>query len=427
MRTRASRGSVIAVGDDDLVREIARRQEHARTVVAAGDLFAALALVANASSREPVAAIVIGPSGLPRTVIEEAVHRLDPSVEVIHAERPAVARTAPPVAVDDSPTPHVDVVTAAIDDARETLAERERTAADRARTAAPAATADPAVPAAAIDAAALGDVDLVAAVLAGPGRVVELALALVRHHLGHGDVRLAAERTPTGRAAEIRHDDRPLGSLVSETADVTALATWARWIGPWLALDRRFHDLHEQAFTDELTGAGNRRAFERILADEIANAKAARRPLTLMVFDIDDFKRYNDDFGHDVGDEVLKETVALLRSVIRRGDHVFRIGGDEFVVIFADDRAARGGSPPESIEVIADRFRRAVNQLQLARLGKGGPGRISISAGVATFPWDGLDGPTLLAHADRLAIQSKRSGKNTISFGPGSRGNGSGH
>lgn len=423
MRTRASRGSVIAVGDDDLVREIARRQEHARTVVAAGDLFAALALVANASSREPFAAIVIGPSELPRAVIEEAVHRLDPSVEVIHAERPAAGRTPPPVAVDDTPTPRVDVVTAAIDDAREALAERERTSADRAR---PAVPADAAVPAAAIDAAALGDVDLVAAVLAGPGRVVELALALVRHHLGHGDVRIADERTPTGRAAEIRHDDRPLGSLVSETADVTALAAWARWIGPWLELDRRFHDLHEQAFTDELTGAGNRRAFERDLADEIAHAKASRRPLTLMVFDIDDFKRYNDEFGHDVGDEVLKETVALLRSVIRRGDHVFRIGGDEFVVIFADDRAARGGTPPESIEVIADRFRRGVNQLRLARLGKEGPGRISISAGVATFPWDGLDGPTLLSHADRLAIQSKRSGKNTISFGPGSRQNGNG-
>jgi diguanylate cyclase (GGDEF)-like protein len=145
-----------------------------------------------------------------------------------------------------------------------------------------------------------------------------------------------------------------------------------------------------------------------------------------MVFDIDDFKRYNDDFGHEVGDEVLKETVRLLRSVIRRGDHVFRIGGDEFVVIFADDRAAKGGSPPESIEVMTDRFRRGVSQLRLTRLGREGPGRISISAGVATFPWDGLDGPTLLAHADRLAIQSKRSGKNTISFGPGSRPNGHG-
>lgn len=405
MKSRAPRGSVIAVGDDELVRELARRREPGRPVIAAGDVYAGLAIVANAWAREPVAAIVFGRSEVPRAVLDEAVHRLDPSVEIVHAE-PATP-------------PARDVVSAAIDDAREAIAERER--ASPARTATPEPTPPPPLP----DAADLGDVDLVAAVLAGPGRVTELALALVRRHLGH-DARIADGPAPGARVAEIRHEERSLGTLVSESAEPDALVTWARWLGPWLELDRRFHDLREQAFTDELTGVGNRRAFERTLADEIAAAKAARRPLTLMVFDIDDFKRYNDDFGHEVGDEVLKETVALLRSVIRRGDHVFRIGGDEFVVIFADDRAAKGGAPPESIEVIADRFRRGVGQLRLARLGKEGPGRISISAGVATFPWDGLDGPTLLAHADRLALESKRSGKNAIRFGPGSRPNGHG-
>jgi len=427
MRPRGARGSVIAVGDDELVREIALRHDGGRTVVSAGDLYAALALVANASAREPVAALVVGATGLPRAMIEESVHRLDPSVAVVHAGAGAGAGAAT-AAPEPEPVPEVpspgprDLVSAAIDEAREAIAERERTAAARPRPEPVAATA-PAV----TDVDDLGDVDLVSAVLSGPGRVVELALAIVRRHLGHDDVRIDGGRTASTRTAEIRHDERAIGLLASDTADADALATWARWLGPWLELDRRFHDLREQAFTDELTGVGNRRAFERTLADEIAAAKAARRPLTVMVFDIDDFKRYNDDFGHDVGDEVLKETVSLLRSVIRRGDHVFRIGGDEFVVIFADDRAAKGGSPPESIEVMTDRFRRGVNQLRLSRLGREGPGRISISAGVATFPWDGLDGPTLLAHADRLAIQSKRSGKNTISFGPGSRPNGNGH
>lgn len=410
MKPRGSRGSVIAVGDDELVRDLARRHEPGRSVVSAVDLYAALALVANASARDPVAAIVLGRSELPRAVVEESVHRLDPSVAVIHTESGAksgaesgAAPAAEPAAPPPRAAPRRDVVSAAIDEAREAIAERERTVAGD-----------------------LGDIDLVTAVLAGPGRVAELALAIVRRHLGHDDVRIDGDRVAADRSAEIRHEDHRLGTLVSGTAEAAVLETWARWLGPWLELDRRFHDLREQAFTDELTGVGNRRSFERTLSDEIAAARAERRPLTVMVFDIDDFKRYNDDFGHEVGDEVLKETVRLLRSVIRRGDHVFRIGGDEFVVIFADDRAAKGGSPPESIEVMTDRFRRGVSQLRLTRLGREGPGRISISAGVATFPWDGLDGPTLLAHADRLAIQSKRSGKNTISFGPGSRPNGHG-
>jgi GGDEF domain-containing protein len=372
MRPRGSRGTVIAVGEDELVREFARRHDPSRPTISAGDLFAALAVVANASAREPVAAIVVGASEVPRAVIEEAVHRLDPSVAVLYAEPAARPDPPPEPETRQRIPPSRDVVSAAIDEAREAIAERERSAAARSRPIAPTAAASPdgTPEGERIDVGDLGDVDLVNAVLSGPGRVAELALAIVRRHLGHDDVRIGDDRRTTSRSAEIRHEERPLGSLVSETADTGALTTWARWIAPWLELDRRFHDLREQAFTDELTGVGNRRAFERTLADEIGAARSSRRPLTVMVFDIDDFKRYNDEFGHDVGDEVLKETVSLLRSVIRRGDHVFRIGGDEFVVIFADDRAARGGSPPESIEVMTERFRRGVSQLLLALLGR---------------------------------------------------------
>ena len=123
------------------------------------------------------------------------------------------------------------------------------------------------------------------------------------------------------------------------------------------------------------------------------------------------------------GDEVLRETVQLLRSTIRRGDHVFRIGGDEFVVIFSDPDGPRnpGTSPPDSVDQIVRRFQSQVFRMRLPKLGLDAPGTVTVSAGLATYPWDGLDAKSLLSHADQLALQSKRSGKNLITFGPGAR------
>jgi diguanylate cyclase (GGDEF)-like protein len=142
-----------------------------------------------------------------------------------------------------------------------------------------------------------------------------------------------------------------------------------------------------------------------------------------MVFDLDNFKQYNDQFGHDAGDLVLTETVRLLKSVIRQGDRVCRIGGDEFVVVFADLEGPRevGSAHPETIENIACRFQEQIWRMRFPKLGMEAPGSLSISAGLATFPWDGDDPDSLLRHADALALESKRRGKNVITFGPGCR------
>ena len=109
-----------------------------------------------------------------------------------------------------------------------------------------------------------------------------------------------------------------------------------------------------------------------------------------------------DRYGHDAGDEVLRQTVDLLRSTIRRGDHVFRIGGDEFVVIFSDPEGPRNerSAPPESVEDIAHRFQAKVCEMKFPQLGVEAEGSLSISAGLATFPWDGHDVQSLLRHAD---------------------------
>ncbi|MEY5033199.1 MAG: hypothetical protein RL354_2230, partial [Planctomycetota bacterium] len=283
------------------------------------------------------------------------------------------------------------------------------------------------------------DLDLVRAVQDGHD-VHGAAMRVLRHHLGSADVRFVAEPRPGEEIAVeldrrgirqvqvLRADGRPYGTLLSRTIDETCLRAWATWLGTWLDLDEQHQELRRQAWTDELTGAGNRRAFDQVLADTLRLAQRDWRSFGLMLFDIDDFKRYNDHHGHDVGDEVLKEIVELLRVSIRRGDHIFRIGGDEFAVLFCDpDGPRRGGTlDRESATTIANRFQHAVTELSLTHIGLDGPGTVSVSTGFAAFPWHGLDPHSLYRAADACCLESKRAGKNRITFGSGMHGDGAG-
>ena len=280
-----------------------------------------------------------------------------------------------------------------------------------------------------IDDAELGDIDLVESVLRGEGELLDTAIRMMRIHLGTDDVHLILPEdswVSDGRAeSPVLREDRIHGTLVSATISIEDLDRWSEWLSRWMDLEWHMANLAHLAETDQLTGAGNRRAFERVLQETIETARNERQLATLMVFDIDNFKTYNDQFGHDAGDEVLRQTVQLLTSTIRRGDHVFRIGGDEFVVIFGHNEGPRGegSAPPESVEQIAHRFQDQVCKLRFPQLGLDAAGTLTISAGLATFPWDGHDAQSLLRHADQLAIESKRAGKNLITFGPGATKN----
>ena len=276
-----------------------------------------------------------------------------------------------------------------------------------------------------------GDIDLVRALLEHTD-LQSAALRVLRHHLGTTDVRFVAAPRPGEeeavavdrrglKQATVATDGRAFGALLSATLDEATLSAWAVWLSHWLRLEESHRELRRHAWTDELTGAGNRRAFETMLRDTMARALEERRTISLMCLDIDNFKRYNDDYGHHAGDEVLRETAELLRTCVRAGDHVFRIGGDEFVVVFCDTSAPRkgGGAAPESVESIVRRFQRAIADLSLPSLGREGPGTVSVSAGVAVFPWEGHDPQSLLRRADERSLESKRNGKNRITFGPG--------
>jgi diguanylate cyclase (GGDEF)-like protein len=231
---------------------------------------------------------------------------------------------------------------------------------------------------------------------------------------------------PTGGRARITvpvvYNQRTFGYLATAgAADPAALAPQARWLANWLALREQHEQLREAAFTDDLTGAYNRRYFDRFLAAALDRARADRLSVTVLLFDIDDFKQYNDRFGHVAGDEILKETVRLLKSVIRPTDRVCRIGGDEFAVIFYEPAGPRdpASRPPTSIWDIAQRFQRQVCEHRFPKLAEQAPGTLTISGGLATYPWDGMTPAELVERADALAIESKRKGKNVITLGPG--------
>ncbi len=260
---------------------------------------------------------------------------------------------------------------------------------------------------------------LIAAVLRGR-EVLPLALAQIERRLG-APVRFEAREEGTG--VPVAWHDRHFGYLVGEGCDDEALAHEASWLAGWLRLVEQQAELRRAALTDPLTGAWNRRYFDRFLPAAIERARRARDSLTLLVFDIDDFKRFNTEHGHSAGDEILIETVRLLRSVIRPSDRVCRIGGDEFCVIFHEPEGPRvpGSKPPESVYQISRRFQEKICKHEFPKLGSEAPATLSISGGLATYPWDGRSAEELLEHADRLALQSKAQGKNAILLGPGAQ------
>ncbi|MFM7260722.1 MAG: GGDEF domain-containing protein, partial [bacterium] len=259
----------------------------------------------------------------------------------------------------------------------------------------------------------------------------EVAVAELRRVAGLPDVRLVPVSRP-GEEEVVARERAGLtqvqvlggtgthGVLLSAAADAATLTAWANWLGEWLDLEAMHLEYRRLSTTDQLTGALNRRAFDQMVPAILDEARARRRDVSLMYFDIDDFKRYNDNFGHVAGDEVLRESIHVLRESIRTGDLVFRMGGDEFVLLFCDPKPPRhgGSGVPESIKDIAERCRTAVRRLQVPLLADSGPGPVTISAGCALFPWDAADAESLLGLADARALEAKKLGKDQINFGP---------
>ncbi len=189
-------------------------------------------------------------------------------------------------------------------------------------------------------------------------------------------------------------------------------------------LQERHGGLVRQAIIDELTGAHNRRWFKHFLGSILESARVKRFAVTLLLFDIDSFKKYNDKFGHKLGDEILRETAVLMRRCCREHDLVARIGGDEFAVVFWEKEGPRQPKEPgsqltgrvqQTPRQIFDRFRRLLASADFPALGPTGQGVLSICGGFASFPWDGRNMEELIEAADRdLMFGAKMRRHNSI-------------
>ena len=195
--------------------------------------------------------------------------------------------------------------------------------------------------------------------------------------------------------------------------------------------ETRIRQLERLATEDDLTGLKNRRYIWEFSRQIIEYAKKENVRVTLLVFDVDNLKQYNDVYGHYAGDEILKQAAVLMRRSCRGHDVVGRIGGDEFAVIFWDDpqqkraaapsksderRSANADHPAEAI-IIAKRFVKELSKAGFSSFGGLGPegkGVLTISGGLASFPRDGETIEELFQQADKALLEAKRSGKNRI-------------
>lgn len=166
-------------------------------------------------------------------------------------------------------------------------------------------------------------------------------------------------------------------------------------------------ELEEQAVRDPLTNAYNRRYLSEFLDREVARAERENTPVTVVVMDMDNFKQFNDSYGHKCGDVILQAITKFLNEHSRRGDVVCRYGGEEFVILMPNVSLEIGF---ERAEMWRQDFSESVIDYEDMKLSA------TFSAGVATFPQHGATGDAILQAADKALYRSKEAGKNRVTM-----------
>lgn len=240
--------------------------------------------------------------------------------------------------------------------------------------------------------------------------------------------------TSGAHASDAEASPRVLHLLLDRTLDERGAQDLLDQIAVQLARLLELQDRHSRlqriAVTDELTGLYNVRYFKHFLDRILLRARENYFPVTLLLFDIDNFKKYNDTYGHAVGDEILRQTGRMMRRCVRDHDLVARLGGDEFAVVFWEKEGPRQplsdkpgapvptkapGRPPQSPVTVFQRFKRLIAGHDFEALGPTGKGMLTISGGLAVYPYDARSADELIEAADKaLVFGAKRSGKNTL-------------
>lgn len=198
----------------------------------------------------------------------------------------------------------------------------------------------------------------------------------------------------------------PLSGNLQYTTNAVLVRTVAEQLALALVNARLRTELQAQAIRDPLTALYNRRHLSESLARQLSNARRDGRSAAVLVADVDHFKRFNDEFGHDFGDQVLCSVAAAINQSLREGDMAFRYGGEEFVALLHDATA-------EEALLCAERLRTAISDIQLSKRGQTIP-RITCSVGVAAYPQDAASADLLLRAADAALYAAKQAGRDRV-------------
>jgi len=231
------------------------------------------------------------------------------------------------------------------------------------------------------------------AMLASPGSDEEMPETQPRVHAGeiddHETIRVRKDGTQVDVSVTVSpicaHDGRVIGTSVI-----------ARDIGARLRYDKQLRFLAEH---DPLTGALNRRQFEREVSDQVGRAHRYGELATLLTIDIDGFKQINDTYGHRVGDQALKTVATALRRRLRDTDKVARVGGDEFAVLLPYAGAEQGATIAADLRHLIETCTVPVEDAEV---------RLSLSIGLVQIDIDTKNDESVFVEADRLMYEDKR-------------------
>jgi two-component system, cell cycle response regulator len=217
-------------------------------------------------------------------------------------------------------------------------------------------------------------------------------------------------QTALGRRAEDLRRASEVGALgyITDPTDLELLLARTRTL---LEFKAYLDVCEEAAFTDHLTGLANRRRFERQLEREVGRTERFSHPFSLLMIDIDNFKRLNDSFGHDAGDDAIRRISRVLREGTRGIDLAARIGGEEFAVLLVETNQQAGME-------VAERLRLAIRSLRIPS-GE----QVTASFGVAECPTDAQTAAGILKAADVALYEAKRAGRDRVIGAPGKRSN----
>ncbi|MCS6885821.1 MAG: GGDEF domain-containing protein [Acidobacteriota bacterium] len=175
-------------------------------------------------------------------------------------------------------------------------------------------------------------------------------------------------------------------------------------------LDVHYHDkLYRQATRDPLTGLANRSYFQNEIQKTFSIASRHNRVFSIMMMDIDFFKKINDTFGHDVGDNVLRKVADILMKHLRAHDVAARYGGEEFIILLPE-------TPLSGALTVAERIRLAVEAFNFEIVGCSR--KVTVSSGIADYPACAKEPDELIKRADEALYQAKTSGRNRVCTAP---------